>query len=98
MAVGGPGKLLSNRPSGKLQRVRFLGIVSSGAVAPSDATIVPSGLNDTKLIQPNLSGCQLTPIFFTNCKAWVSPTELAGTRTTTMMRTAERKFILCARG
>src|SRR5271165_1090373 len=67
MAIGRPGNRFVSRPSGKVQRDRFPE-TSSGAVAPSDATIVPSGLKDTKPIQPNLSVCHPTPTCFTNLR------------------------------
>src|ERR1700735_1569408 len=92
MAVGRPGNFLISRPSGKLHSVR-LSEVSSGAAAPSDATIVPSGLNDTKFIQPDLF--KPTPISFTNCRARLSLRAIPGKkRIRTILIVTARQFVL----
>src|SRR5712675_2366529 len=70
MTVGLSSRRLSGRPSTKLHSVRPPE-EPSGA-GPSDATIVPSGLNETKLIQPDLSAGQPMPISFSNLSECLS--------------------------
>src|SRR5271157_3697382 len=94
MVLAGTGNCLINRPSEKLHSV-MLPEKSSGVAGPFDATILPSGLNDTKLIQLDFSGSHPTPICFTNVSTELWAREIHGTRSISPIRTAERHFMLC---